>query len=260
MVDVVKRQAMVAAYLSGKDMAQAGAEVGMSREACRRALMEEGVQPRPKGLRKHEVDHGYFDEIQDEARAYWLGFLAADGYVGQRGVVLQLQERDADHVLAFRQALGAGHKITRLVRSGYGVFPSMRCKVTSVRLQRALEAKGIGKGAARGVRPWECVPAQLLRHYWRGQVDGDGCVRVDEDGQVCVYLCGLEEDLRAFARWARPLSGSRSKPREEHDRKLWTIRYGGNKVAGRIVMELYEGATVALARKMAVYEGLHNAG
>ena len=38
------------------------------------------------GKRKYHCDDGYFDLIDSEAKAYWLGFLAADGNIDVKRV------------------------------------------------------------------------------------------------------------------------------------------------------------------------------
>lgn len=66
----------------------------------------------------HHCDHAYFDDVSDEPRAYWLGFLFADGCVRDSAngtaapiLTLGLAECDRGHVEAFRAALGSTHKI-----------------------------------------------------------------------------------------------------------------------------------------------------
>ena len=247
------RAAMVATYLGGGSLRSAAAPWGLSPTAVLSALRETGRLPRDRGRRTLPVDAAFFDVIDTEAKAYWLGFLTADGFVGQRSVVLILKGEDAGHVAMFRDALGAGHAITATTRAAFGgVFAQVRCKVTSARLCRALQARGLGRSGNRTVRPWADVPSGLVRHFWRGMVDGDGSVgwlRAKRGTQATIHLCGIEHDVAAFAAFLAPATGSSSRPRREPDRDLWTVRMGGNRVVSRAVRSLYQGATIALSRK-----------
>lgn len=236
---------MVAAYMAGATMDDAGALVGKSREACRRALIRAGVPPRPRGRRTHTFDEAFFDAVDTEAKAYWLGFVAADGYVGQRAVVVELAQKDSDHVARFRDALGAGHKLATVRR---GDVEQARVKVSSTKLMRRLHALGLGPAGDVSTRPWAHVPPGLLRHFWRGLVDGDGHITAGE--HPAVGLCGTESDMEAFAEYVRAFTDTRAAVRREPDKWLFTVRFG-SRHALAIVRELYTCVSVALPRKLA---------
>src|SRR6516164_7789593 len=55
--------------------------------------------------RKHEADFAFFQQIDTEAKAYWLGFILGDGSVYRQGDHLKFKlsaaEEDADHLQQF---------------------------------------------------------------------------------------------------------------------------------------------------------------
>ena len=63
--------------------------------------------------RKYHVNSNYFDTINTEGKAYWLGFLFADAAVhpNRPSVALSLAMRDVDHLKKFKRYLNSGHPI-----------------------------------------------------------------------------------------------------------------------------------------------------
>ena len=54
-----------------------------------------------------------FEKIDTEEKAYWLGFLYADGSVGSKDdrIELGLAEKDFHHIEKFRDFIGINNKI-----------------------------------------------------------------------------------------------------------------------------------------------------
>ena len=73
-----------------------------------------------------------FKTIDTEEKAYWLGFLYADGSVGSNDdrIELGLAERDLHHIEKFRDFIGINNKISyREKTKSYGyAFKSQNCK------------------------------------------------------------------------------------------------------------------------------------
>ena len=56
--------------------------------------------------RKYAVDDNFFNKIDEERKAYWLGFIAADGFVENRKsknkvLKITLSEKDKEHLRKF---------------------------------------------------------------------------------------------------------------------------------------------------------------
>lgn len=56
---------------------------------------------------KYKINTHYFDNINTEHKAYWLGFLLADGYVNQKEILLCLQKEDEYLINKFKEDLEA---------------------------------------------------------------------------------------------------------------------------------------------------------
>lgn len=137
----------------------------------------------------YSVDDHYFDTIDTEEKAYWLGFFAADGSIGESNkVILRLASIDCSHIEKFKEALKSQHNIvTKTNKKG---FSNSCIVIRSTLLTKALAKYSIIPHKTFSVRKPQ-LSTNLLRHYWRGVFDGDGSIyKLRRDGQTNISLCG----------------------------------------------------------------------
>ena len=67
--------------------------------------------------RIYQVNENYFESIDSDEKAYWLGFLSADGYIheGRNTITLALQESDKVHIEKFKKAISATYPIKEII-------------------------------------------------------------------------------------------------------------------------------------------------
>ena len=245
-----------------------------------------GSTPRRPG-RWMELDETRFDGLGpdgDDEALYWAGFLMADGCVddrrgpgGRPQIRLSLQAGDADHVAAFREFLGSNHKLGRQRHGGRHGGPDsqqVRICVTSGALAAALAKVGVVPRKSHCAKALAGV--ERSRHFWRGAVDGDGCVRlVRTPRQVRPYLSldgASDELLRQFYDFADANAPPVGKFQTRWAGRLpnWRNGCGRAQVGGerglRLMGLLYRdcvpaaqrgrGWPIALARKLETVRGI----
>lgn len=130
-------------------------------------------------LKKYILTTGYsfdtanyiiFDNIDTEEKAYWLGFIFADGYIANRsnGIELSLQKSDINHLEKFREFISAKQNIT---------VDSFRCRIciTNKNLKNSLIRLGCTPNKSLTLK-FPSLEKSLMRHFVRGYFDGDGCI------------------------------------------------------------------------------------
>jgi predicted XRE-type DNA-binding protein len=200
-----------------------------------------------------KVNRHYFDVIDTEEKAYWLGFIAADGWVTAKQVKLALAAVDADHVRAFRDVLDSDATISRREKSansGHWGGARVEVAISSIDLVQALAVAGIHARKSLTAEPW-AGPLELMRHYWRGAFDGDGGFHKEpkERGWSLSFV-GSQAMVAGFSAFARQATGSSAKMRPKKG-GIWGFEVHGRLGPRRLSAALYEDVAVALPRKLA---------
>jgi hypothetical protein len=197
--------------------------------------------------RKYELNRTFFDGITTEKQAYWLGFITADGGITQTSrtntLRVGLHPRDEDHLVKMNADLGSDRPLLH-----YPAKPSVTAAFDSLHLVDALGRLGVGPRKSVTVKPWG-GPDHLMPHYWRGMFDGDGSIFPTSAGQGwCLFICGSEFCVKAFASWAAEICGSTATPRHLKG-GCWGWRVGGGPKPQLLARVLYGEAATSLARK-----------
>src|SRR5260370_24809239 len=150
------RDAMVGDCRAGATAEEAAAQFGYSYMACLFAVKQRGIKPggRSEAHRRYAVDETFFDVVNAEAKAYWLGFLTADGKIGDDHIKLELQEQDVAHLYKFTASLRSNHPVVLRERTLHGkAHPYPVVWIGSTRLVTALNRLGVVGRRSFTVRP-----------------------------------------------------------------------------------------------------------
>jgi hypothetical protein len=212
----------------------------------------------PEGGRfAYRLNETYFDSVDTEAKAYWLGFVTADGCVQvgkigangwqRNGLYVKLKASDAGHLEKLKAAMSAESPVRLVPQTGLA-GPGAEIALISAHLTESLIRLGVTPRKSLTVVPWE-GPDSLMRHYWRGMFDGDGTIvkHPHRHNKWHIRMLGTEATVEAFRVWAAAISGSVAKIYPNGN--IWSWTAGGLASPQVIVRELYSGATVFLDRK-----------
>lgn len=204
------------------------------------------------GQRRYFLNENYFENIDCEDKAYWLGFMLADGCVKSNSnhVVLNLSSIDESHLSKFINSLDSNYKISK--QKNEGTFGMSAVTITSEKLANSLRKKGI----IANNKKLFCVDKLLERHFWRGVVDGDGCIYLGYNGkcpQINISLVGMRETVHGFHKFCTEIIPSNAKIVENfQNKKIDYFGIHGSKAL--IICEaLYQNANIYLNRKMNKY-------
>lgn len=156
-------------------LAQLGKEFNCSYGTIRNLLHRHKIKSRGN-KQGYPRDEYYFNQIDTEEKAYWLGFLYADGCVHSDTKEISVDTIDSEHLEKFKKAIKAyNHKI--------GVTQDARWKNANALYHFAIKDKQLHQDLIK----WGCVPQKSLKiekipniprdyvsHFLRGYFDGDG--------------------------------------------------------------------------------------
>lgn len=241
---------IVTRYEGGESAKNIGDSVGVSWVAILNRLRQRGTAIRNKSQcqQRYSLNEYFFDVIDSEHKAYWLGFIAADGSVNGNALAVALAPYDKDHLEKLARTISSNHPVREY---SYPRQPFVRFYIRSTHMTQSLSRYGIVPNKSLTLR-FPDLPAHLTRHFIRGYVDGDGgfsiatarnnpsfAVTSNADflkpmQQVLINECDLK-DTKLYYR--------------HPDVPIATLRYGGRNQVKKIHDYLYSKATVFLQRK-----------
>lgn len=213
------------------------------------------LPPKPPRVahRKYPLKADYFEQIDTPEKAYWLGFLTADGSVARTNVSLELANIDAGHIAKFARAIESEAPISPTRQN------CVRARFHSTRLAASLASLGLIQRKSLVVVPPLEKLAGLEPYYWRGLWDGDGTISVRRDRAAgwLVGIVGSAACVDGFATWARGVSGSRALPNNKtcRNRATWQWTVIGTRKPQLLAEQLKRaGMPFGLDRKQASLE------
>ena len=146
-----------------------------------------GEDNRQKIKINHNFDRFYFYDIDSADKAYWLGFITADGYVNEKKnfLKIKLQYVDKEHLSKFLKAIKADETIK--VKTEYHSVtgkPASYITLNGIDFINGLIKQGVRQAKSSKEVPCENVPDKFIPDYIRGLIDGDG------------HICKRKMDLR----------------------------------------------------------------
>lgn len=188
------------AVKEGLTINEIASRLGISRSAVSRRLSILGLKI-PNYHNALKFDNTVFDIIDSEEKAYWLGFLYADGYVSsdKNIVSITLKAADADHLSKFKDFLNAEASVTcGVIRSKGKQHEKCSFQVCDKHFKKRLTELGCPPRKSLILRfPDLAIFASqsLIYHFIRGYVDGDGCLTFSKSGRLELSILGTEHFL-----------------------------------------------------------------
>lgn len=151
------------------------------------------------GLKKsvYHCNYEYFKDIDTEGKAYWLGFIYADGNVNkaQNTLRINLQANDSDHLVKLNKSIGGNFNV-RIYDEVHKdkSYPMSQILIYSTSMVKDLMSYGVFPNKTDKII-FPDLPENLIRHFIRGYFDGDGsiCERKHKkrlSDLACSFSCG----------------------------------------------------------------------
>lgn len=202
--------------------------------------------------RKYTIDESFFEIIDTEQKAYFLGLLYADGYNNRKSntVSIRLQGRDIDILEKFKEAIKTDRPIK--IYNGYVDF-----SITNMKISKDLEILGCMQKKSLVLEFPTCISQDLIHHFIRGYFDGDGCVYVNSRPRYHFSIVGRAkflEDVQLQLVDNCKINLTKIAPHETIGHGI--LVYGGRKNILKIYNYLYNNASIYLERKFQKFKSI----
>lgn len=257
-----------ALYMSGFTINEVAEKTGCSSHVVHAYLSKKGLtrNRREGNIIRYNKSHknvDYFDLIDTEERAYWLGFICADGWIhisnsGHR-LGIELAKTDEAHLKKFAAIFDLDVKERSRKQASGRITAMVYCRITSETLCASLIKLGVLPAKSKSdelVAVFDHIPNELLNHFIRGYFDGDGYIHKDKKGQFNLgivsspsFVAKIKHEIQDRLPVGNPSIQSASK-----NNLAYSVTWSGNVQVPKIAQWLYQNATIFLERKYQIAE------
>lgn len=240
-------------------------ELKISWSTCKRILEEYKIETEPKSGTNDTLNH--FSTISTPEDAYWLGIMYTDGWIRSDRNEIGLGSIDLDLIEKFKQYIGKDNKITvKLAENQIGrLLPEGRTVKTahdfytytfsSKTVKNNLIKLGCFPAKSKILQcpTKEQVPDELLWHFYRGCVDGDGWISTNHKS---TGLLGTQHFLEVLLTRLSILHYGTLHKKQDSD--IWEFYITKVDLIKKVLNKQYENATVYMERKYKKYLFISN--
>ena len=233
---------------------QLGKEFGCSYGTIRNLLNKHHIASRgnKQGYPRNEF---YFNKIDTPEKAYWLGFLYADGCTHNGSSEVSIQLTDKEHIEKFKQAIGAiNHKIVEIHDIRWENAKTLYMfSIKDKQLHADLCKWGCVPNKTFLINKIPNIPRDYVSHFLRGYFDGDGSLHYlkSTNNFRISFTCGSVEFLEDIQKEL----GTSLSIRNEKGTNSNYLQISGRHQVERILNYLYKDSTEStrLDRKYDLY-------
>lgn len=188
---------IVDSYLKGVSILGLTKEIHTNGSRIKDVLINNNISIRKRGEqvdkqkyitnKKYKYNENFFETIDTEEKAYWLGFIYADGNVyfpksdsgNSKGgrVEITLKKEDSYHLYNFVSAINGNLPLKeKTIKLNGKTYYATRVSISSVKMASDLHNIGCVANKSLILKFPSNFPKELLSNFIRGYFDGDGCV------------------------------------------------------------------------------------
>lgn len=214
-----------------------------------RILKENNIKMNNTIPRKYQCNQDVFSIINSAEKAYWLGFLYADGCVSRNSLIIRLSIKDKSHLNKFNDFMESNALIKTGWQNSFGTTTEYaNLTINSIKVVQDLIKLGCiyQKSLILKFPKISQVPEKFIFHFIRGYFDGDGSIIKNKTGNYCVAFEGTELFLTALK---EKMNITNKLEKRKKSSKTFYVRAGGNLQVLEILNKLYQNSSVHLDRK-----------
>lgn len=246
----LNNEKIISDYLSNISIDKIALDNNVCNDVINRILKENNVQKR-RITKKYQFNENYFKTIDSEKKAYFLGFLFADGcnITTESKIRIIIHKKDISILEKFKIELENNRPI--IIKKDYAILT-----INSPIISKDLFDLGCVNKKTLILKFPTNIPDHLINHFIRGYFDGDGC--------ICYSCNKLHFNTVSTLEFLEKLQNifveeiGLNKTKIDKSGKARIIRYSGNNNCHKIMNFLYKDATIYFERKYNIFLKIKN--
>jgi hypothetical protein len=262
-------------YLSGKKSEELAKEYGVGSTTILKTLRKHAVVTKTpnEARRKYPVNHDFFDKIDTQEKAYFLGYLFADGCNCGKYINFNISEKDLNMLERLNKLVHPGGRPLYKSNARDSTFryngqiahtkTNYTLSIYSAHMADALSSYGCTPRKTNTlVFPVEILSNEMLPHFVRGYFDGDGCIstygRRDAYTQGYVSIVSTRSFCNTIAEIIKNTLDVKSKilKKKYQAENVVEFRITNTKSVIKFLEWIYKDSTIHLERKYSRYKDL----
>lgn len=227
-------------------------------EAIKNVLIKYNIPIKRKGLSKNRLlKEDYFENIDTEEKAYFLGLLFTDGSVvpdpsGKRSpsITISLKVSDIDILEKLRNEINMHSKIS------YDKRKNKECAVIKFRSKKM--ANDLAKYGIIPQKTYKTkhlpnnIPSNFIIPFMRGLLDGDGSIFQMKSGNYTIDFCSYHKSIcEDFRNLCNQFLDEPVTTKIENYGTAYHFRINKKRLIKQLATVLYKDSSISLARKYA---------
>jgi hypothetical protein len=208
------------------------------------------------------INKNYFENIDSQEKAYWLGFVYADGYIcatcRNGELAIELCQRDIEHLKKIDKTLNANVEIKCFENylkiadnKHFSNTKSCLIRFYSKKIVEDLHNNGIDFNKTYSNMFPKIEDKTLFLHYLRGFIDGDGCIYKSKK-RYYVSMVGMNYNHLKYIQDTLLLNYNIKTSIYKKTETIYSLNINGDII--KFLDLLYKDATIYLERKYQLYQ------
>ena len=217
--------------------------------------------------RKYSLNENYFECLDSKDKAYFLGFIYADGFITKRSSgqnILGITLAESEPLDKFKKYIDCNKPIGIYKKTNSYSNKSVEHKLALIsdKLVSDIEKLGVIEQKTL-VLTFPELPKELIPHFIRGYFDGDGSVFIHKDSHLKeirnylgINICGTKEFLEGLVKNLDFLDENPCIYKEERrETNCWNLKFASNVRSLNLYHYMYKDCDdLYLSRKREIFE------
>ena len=227
---------------------------------------------RPNGIQA-KINHDYFENIDSEHKAYWLGFIYADGSITKKAYEkgsytyrLRMELMFEDKYILEQMALDLESDLKP--KEYYNDTSSFEgynkpkhtayIMISSKKMGEDLVKLGVVPNKTLILKSLPSIPDNLMKHFIRGYFDGDGSVYLTKDNTIKTAFYGTHDFINSIQDFLiKELNLTKKKITDQKEANVSFVGMAKQE-SEKLYHYMYDEATIFLNRKYEKYNKYFN--
>lgn len=275
-IEYDKHPIIIERYINGETLKSIAETYKVHLSAIDYILRKHNVPKRSNKInsRKYFYNENYFETIDTKEKAYWLGFIYADGYIRSNkdgtnkmfGIALSID--DKEHLEKLKKSLNATYLIKDYTpnSNSYSNKKYSRLQIFGDKIYNDLKSHGVFPNKTLILKSPK-IETKLYSHFIRGYIDGDGCItshrkskKKSSKKDFAVKIVGTKELLDFIKNFieSNNIATIRKYYKRRNNSKVFSLELTGNLQVKAFLNLIYKDAQIYLNRKYERYIELSN--